>query len=94
MTTPVNPSQNPSDIPPETPSNTPPTSPSGMPTSWEDPTGAWASFLSTPGNPASAEEVQMFINGLLKFFNVMIQQQTSVMQQANQQLKEVAEGEE
>ncbi len=91
MTTPTDPTQ--SNIPPYTPPGQQP--PPGAPppqTSYLDPSGKWAAFLSTPGNPASAEQVKMFMNTMLQFFNSMVAQQQADMQQANQQLKNVAEG--
>jgi hypothetical protein len=63
-----------------------------LPTSYVDPTGAWAGFLSTPGHPASAQEVQLFMNGLLKFFNVLIQQQQDAAKRSLEKLKESEEG--
>lgn len=74
---------------------TQPSQPStNLPTSYVDPSGAWAKFLSTPGNPATAKDVQLFMNGLLKFFNVMIQQQQAATKRALDKLKKVAKGEE
>jgi hypothetical protein len=92
MTTPTDPTQ--SGIPPYTPPGQQPPLPSAPPaqTSYMDPTGAWAAFLSTPGNPASADQVKMFMNTLLQFFNTMIAQQQADMTAANQRLKNVAEG--
>ena len=90
MTTPVDPNQG---IPPTAPPQ-PAEPPTNLPTSYVDPSGAWAKFLSTPGNPATAKEVQLFMNGLLKFFNVMIQQQQAATKRALDQLKKVAKGEE
>lgn len=92
MTTPTDPTQ--SNIPPYTPPGQQPPLPSAPPeqTSYMDPSGKWAAFLSTPGNPATAQQVQMFMNTMLQFFSAMISQQQADMQQANQQLKNVAEG--
>ena len=90
MTTPIDPSEKTPPIQPIQPSQ-PPTN---LPTSYVDPSGAWAKFLSTPGSPATAQDVQMFMNGLLKFFNVMIQQQQAATKRALDQLKKVAKGEE
>ena len=81
----------PSDIPP----SSPPTPPQNQPqTSSVDPTGAWAKFLSTPNQAASAEDVKMFIGGLLKMFNVLIQQQQASAKRAAQFQKDVIEGRE
>lgn len=59
-----------------------------------DPTGVWTRFLSTPGHPANAKEVQMFIGTLLRFFSVMIQQQQDAAKKASDHLKRVEEGKE
>jgi len=86
MTSPTGPTQGPPDIPPMQP--TTPT------TSRLDPSGAWSKFLSTPGNVASPEEVKMFIQGIMKMFNVIIQQQNEAAQRASRHLKDVIEGKE
>lgn len=91
MTTPIDPSQ--SSVPPiqpQQPEQQPPT----LPTSYVDPTGAWAKFLSTPGHAASADDVKMFMQGLLKFFSVIIQQQQDAYKRSMEQLKKVEEGDE
>jgi hypothetical protein len=59
-----------------------------------DPTGAWAKFLSTPGHAATADDVKMFMKGMLKMFNVLIQQQNAAAQRANDKLKRAIEGDE
>jgi hypothetical protein len=86
----------PSNLPPKihptpgTPANQPQ---NPMPTTSNvDPTGAWSAFLSTPGHQASADDVKMFLQGLLKTFNIVIQQQNQAAQRANQKLKKAAEG--
>jgi hypothetical protein len=61
-------------------------------TSYVDPTGAWAKFLSGPGGQATAEDVKMFLNGMLKMFNVLIQQQQRAAKRAADVLKKAAEG--
>jgi len=66
--------------------------PTGQPLSSLDPTGAWTRFLSTPGHPASPKDVEMFIQGLLRMFDLLIQQQTEQAQKAAEKLKKVAEG--
>ncbi len=93
MSIPSDPSQPPPKIPPQ-----PPVSPQGqptsqMPTSYVDPTGAWAKFLSTPGHQASAEDVKVFMQGMLKMFNVLIQQQNEAAKRAAEKLKKAIEGE-
>lgn len=91
MTTPASPADpsNPSPIQPSQPSQ-----PSQYPTSYVDPTGAWAKFLGTPDNPATAQEVQMFMNGLLKFFNIIIQQQQAAFKRSMDELKKAQTGDE
>jgi hypothetical protein len=94
MGIPSNSSQSPSNVPqqptPPVPENEPP---KGASVGNVDPTGVWAKFLSTPGNAASAEDVKMFMQGLLKMFNVLIQQQNQAAQRANEKLKKAIEGE-
>lgn len=84
-------------LPPKS-SNIPPpqlNQPEGSyPTSYVDPTGAWAKFISTPGNPASAEDVKMFMQGLLKFFGVLIKQEQDAAKRAADKLKRAAQGDE
>ncbi len=78
---------------PPTPGEPPAASPSQpMPLVPGDPAGVWQRFLTINGQQPSPEEVQLFVQGLLKFFNVMIQQQQASMQRANEQLKRVAQG--
>ncbi len=75
-------------------SNVPPSQPVGpQPAGNIDPTGAWSKFLSTPGNVATPEEVKLFMQGLLKMFNVIIQQQTAAAHRAAEQMKKAEEGE-
>lgn len=90
MTNPTDPTRG---TPPPTPSQ--PIQPTtSLPTSYVDPSGVWAKFLSTPGQAASAKDVQMFMNGLLKFFNVLIQQQQASFKRSIDQLKKTEEGNE
>lgn len=91
MTTPTGPTPGKSDTPPIQPIQTgaPPPSKNKM-----DPTGAWSKFLSTPGNAASADDVKMFMQGMLRMFNVLIQQQNEAYQRSNEQLKKAAQGDE
>lgn len=58
-----------------------------------DPTGIWTKFLSQSGTPPTAEEVKTFINGILKMFNLIIQQQQKAAARANEGLKRAAQGE-
>ncbi len=53
-----------------------------------DPTGVWAKFLSSPGHPATPKDIQMFIQGLLKSFNVLIQQSDAAAKRASDQIKQ------
>ena len=92
MTTPTSPTDPSQGIPPTAPSQ--PSQPANLPTSYVDPTGAWAAFLSTPGSKATADDVKMFMNGLLKFFNVIIQQQQDAFKRSMDHLKKVEEGQE
>lgn len=75
-------------IQPEGPQPQPPT------TSYLDPTGTWQKFLSAGGIVATPQEVQMFVRGILKMFNVVIQQQNEAYQRANEQLRKAEKGEE
>ena len=86
MTTPINPSPK-SD-------GTPPIQPPGLqqPAQNLDPSWVWSKFLSTPGHVATPQEVKMFMQGLLKMFNVIIQQQNEAYRRANEKLKKAAEG--
>lgn len=80
MASPVNPSQ-------------PPQGASAPPTDTQiDPTGVWQRFLSASGTQATPQDVQTFMQGLLKMFSIVIQQQQEAAQRANQNLKEIAEG--
>ncbi len=82
MTSPVNPSQ-------------PPSGPSAPPTDTQiDPTGVWQKFLSASGTQATPQDVQAFMQGLLKMFSIVIQQQQAAAQRANQNLKDIIEGNE
>jgi hypothetical protein len=91
MTTPTDPTKS---TPSSFPSQSASQQPSQLPTSYVDPTGAWAAFLSTPGHSATAKDVQMFMNGLLKFFNVLIQQQQDSFKRTIEELKKAEKGEE
>jgi len=78
--------------------STPPIQPGGGPQqqpapSAMDPTGAWSKFLSVGGNIATPQEVKMFMQGMLKMFNVLIQQQNEAAQRAAERLKKAEEGE-
>ncbi len=86
---PLQPSPSPS-IPPSGPQGTQP--PTSEPTSYVDPSGAWAKFLSTSSGQATAQDVQMFMNGLLKMFSIVIQQQQEAAKRAADKMKQAAEG--
>lgn len=58
-----------------------------------DPTGVWTKFLSTPGHPATAKDVKLFMNGLLKSFGVLIQQNQRAMERAKREMKRAERGE-
>jgi hypothetical protein len=58
-----------------------------------DPTGVWTKFLSQGGTPPTPEEVKAFIDGMLKMFNILIQQQQKAAARANAELKKAARGE-
>ncbi len=66
------------------------------PTNNVDPTGAWSKFLSSGGSGqvATPKEVEMFMQGMLKMFNVIIQQQNEAYKRANEKLKRAAQGDE
>ena len=89
MTTPINPNQ-PNPPPAPTPDGNSPVDTPDL--SKIDPTGVWQKFLSVGGNQATAQEVKMFIQGLMKSFNTLIQQQQAAAAKAHQRLKNVAEG--
>jgi hypothetical protein len=88
MKTPTDPTQS-SNIPiqPGSPQQQPPA------TSYLDPSGAWKKFLSAGGIDATPQEVQMFMQGILKMFNVLIQQQNASYQRSNEQLRKAEKGE-
>ncbi len=58
-----------------------------------DPTGVWTKFLSSGAGPATPEEVKLFIEGMMKMFNVLIQQQNAAAKRASEKLKKAIEGE-
>lgn len=88
MSSPIDPSKN--TPPPSQPARPQPSQPVGN----IDPTGTWSKFLSTPSAVATPEEVKMFMQGMLKMFNVIIQQQDAAYKRANEKLKKAEEGEE
>ena len=90
MSIPTNPFDMPPNIPPSQPF-TPQNQPDQLPTSYMDPTGAWATFLSSAGTPATAEQVKQFINGMLKMFNLLIEENEEA-KKASQRLKRAIEG--
>jgi hypothetical protein len=89
MTMPTDPTQS-SNIPiqPGGPQQQSPT------TSNVDPSGAWQKFLSAGGIVATPQEVKMFMQGMQKMFNVLIQQQNEAYHRSNEQLKKAEQGEE
>jgi hypothetical protein len=87
MTIPSDPSQN--RPAPSNPANQEPISPGGGNV---DPTGVWTKFLSAGGMVATPQEVKMFMQGMLKMFNVIIQQQNEAYQRSNEALKKAARG--
>ncbi len=92
MSTPIDPSQSGSTPPPSKPAG--PIGPEQAPqTSYIDPTGAWSKFLSTPSQIATPQEVKMFLQGMMKMFNVIIQQQDAAAKRASDKLKKAEEGE-
>jgi hypothetical protein len=88
MSIPSDPSHHPAKIPPA-PHGAPPSE--EKVTSYLDPTGAWAKFL---GPTATAEDVKMFMQGLLKDFNIIIQREREAAKRASDKLKRSIEGEE
>jgi hypothetical protein len=94
MSIPSDPTQPPPNFPKPPPTGPQNQSPASQPTSYVDPTGAWAKFLSTPGHAASADEVKLFMEGMLKMFNVLIQQQNAAAKRASEQMKKAIEGDE
>lgn len=87
----------PSSISPQplTPAHPSPPPPSGTaPMSNLDPTGIWTKFLSSGGMTATPDQVKAFIQGLLKSFNLIIQQQLKAAARAHEKMKKAIEGEE
>ena len=86
------PSVNPHPLTPGSQQPTPP--PGGKPSVNLDPTGVWTKFLSAGGMPATPEEVNTFVKGILKTFNLLIQQQQKAAARAHEQMKKAIQGEE
>jgi len=82
-TPPTNP--NPPSIQPQTSVSAP-----AETTSWMDPTGAWQKFL---GPTATPQDVQMFLQSLLKTFATQIQQDDAQMKKEAERQKRIIEGE-
>ncbi len=85
----------PSDIPPS--NQTPPVQPTTeqqalanvpVATNW-DPTGQWSKFL---GGNATPQEVQLFLNGLMKTISNELQQEQKQMDEATKKMKKAIEG--
>ncbi len=89
MTTPTDPTHNVPIPPTGGPQQQPPPA-----TSYLDPMGVWQKFLSAGGIKATPQEVQMFIQGMMKMFNVVIQQQNESYRRSNEQLKKAEQGDE
>jgi hypothetical protein len=91
MSIPSDPSHYPPHIPPAHP--TPQKAPAAgeKVTSYLDPTGTWAKFL---GPTATAQDVKMFMQGLLKDFNTIIQREKAAAKRASEQMKRSIEGNE
>ncbi|MBI3236433.1 MAG: hypothetical protein HYZ48_01795 [Chlamydiales bacterium] len=63
-------------------------------TSPMDPTGIWQDFLSTSGSPATPQDVQLFLQSLLKFFSTEIfRQQAEAAKRSKEMLKKAISGE-
>lgn len=54
----------------------------------------WQTFLSQGTTPATKEQTQLFINGILKFFNTLVAQERAKLSKANKHLRDVIEGKE
>jgi len=80
-------SQQPQQSSPQQAAPPPPGGP--LPKSSVDPTGQWAKFL---GPTATAKDVENFIHGLLKTFNVLIQQAQRAAKRAADEMKKSIEG--
>jgi hypothetical protein len=59
-----------------------------------DPAGVWTKFLSTGGIVASPQDVKMFVQGIMKMFNVLIQQQNAAAKRASDVMKKAETGDE
>ena len=96
MSIPSNPFGMPPNIPPPEPAQPITPEPGQFPQSGDslDPTGTWAAFLGRSGTPATPQDVKTFIAGMLKMFNVLIQQELKAAKKANEKLKRAAEGKE
>lgn len=92
MSIPTDPLKTPSNIPQH---QTPPQSqpPAATSTKDVDPTGVWTKFLSMGGQAATPEEVKLFIQGMMKMFNILIQQQNAAAKRASEKLRKASEGE-
>ncbi|MDR2539277.1 MAG: hypothetical protein LBC45_01435 [Chlamydiales bacterium] len=78
------------------PSRTQPDQPQKLtPSSHEQETlKVWQTFLSQGTTPATKEQTQLFINGILKFFNTLVAQERAKISKANKHLRDVIEGKE
>lgn len=60
-------------------------------TNW-DPSGVWAKFLGGGGSPATPEQVQMFLNGMMRSIAVELQRQEKEVIEASKKLRKTIEG--
>lgn len=57
-----------------------------------DPTGVWTKFLSTPGHPATQQQVQAFVGGLIKQLGLQIQNEMARAKKTAERMKRALEG--
>ncbi|PWU14980.1 MAG: hypothetical protein C5B45_03570 [Chlamydiae bacterium] len=79
-------------IPPPGPQPIQPQKPSSS--NEQEALGVWQTFLSQGGTPATKEQTQLFINGILKFFTTLVAQERKKLSEANKHLRDVIEGKE
>jgi hypothetical protein len=80
-------------IPPSGPQPIQPQKPTPSPKEQEA-IRVWQTFLSQGGTPATKEQTQLFMNGILKFFNTLVAQERAKLSKANKHLRDVIEGKE
>ncbi len=81
-------------IPPSGPQPIQPQKPTPSSKNEQEALGVWQTFLSQGGTPATKEQTQLFINGILKFFNTLVAQERAKLSKANKHLRDVIEGKE